>query len=249
FGKNCICFALRDKQSHVTGLYFRSILESNGDNDTIGRHYYLKDRQGLYPGYPKPGTRKLILTEAIIDAATLERLEELTRDYNILSLYGTNGFTEEHKAAIEDLKELQEIILFFDGDDAGEKAIIKHSGSLHELRPKVKITRINTPRGHDINSLYLAHDRDIFTHLLETRQTLFSSIEDTLPAGAKAKAGSTEIKKDQEQKVSSEKDKQPASANLDTTNPYNLRYTGHILSVSEESRRNTERLCSYHGAQ
>ncbi|MFO7951515.1 MAG: CHC2 zinc finger domain-containing protein, partial [Bacillota bacterium] len=64
FGKNCICFALRDKQSHVTGLYFRSILESNGDNDTIGRHYYLKDRQGLYPGYPKPGTRKLILTEA-----------------------------------------------------------------------------------------------------------------------------------------------------------------------------------------
>ena len=32
------------------------------------KHYYLKNRTGLYPGYPKPETTRLILTEAIIDA-------------------------------------------------------------------------------------------------------------------------------------------------------------------------------------
>ncbi len=228
FGKNCICFALRDKENHVTGLYFRSVLDSNGNSDTtgkpstVGRHYYLKDRQGLYPGYPKPGTRKLILTEAIIDAATLARLEDQVRDYEILSLYGTNGFTREHKAAIEELKELREIILFFDGDEAGEQAIRKHSETLHELKPGVKITGINTPAGHDINSLYLAHDKEIFTHLMETRQTLFSSTENT----------SSEIKKDQEQIEPAEKARPAASTELDTSNPYNLRYTGHMARYS-----------------
>lgn len=61
FGKCCIVFPLKDKANQITGLYFRSTL-----NDTDKRHYYLKDRQGLYPCYPKPETEKLILTEAII---------------------------------------------------------------------------------------------------------------------------------------------------------------------------------------
>jgi DNA primase len=69
FGKYCIVFALRNRANQVTGLYFRSTL-----NNDKSKHYYLKDRQGLYPGYPKPETEKLILTEAIIDAATLVQL-------------------------------------------------------------------------------------------------------------------------------------------------------------------------------
>ena len=46
------------------------------------------------------------------------------RSYSIqcgqyLALYGTNGFTNEHEAAIKGLNDLEEIILFFDGDEAG----------------------------------------------------------------------------------------------------------------------------------
>jgi DNA primase len=76
FGKNCICFALKNPSGQVTGLYFRSIFETNGNTDQA-KHFYLKDRQGLYPAYPKPGTTKLILTEAIIDAASLSQIEEI----------------------------------------------------------------------------------------------------------------------------------------------------------------------------
>ena len=50
-GKGGICFALRNREGQVAGLYFRSIFENNGDASQ-GRHFYLKDRQGLYPGYP-----------------------------------------------------------------------------------------------------------------------------------------------------------------------------------------------------
>lgn len=65
FAKDCIIFPLKDKQNQVVSLYVRSITDSK-----TAKHFYLKDRQGLYPNYPDPDTTKLILTEAVIDAAT-----------------------------------------------------------------------------------------------------------------------------------------------------------------------------------
>ncbi|UXE67864.1 MAG: toprim domain-containing protein [Chryseotalea sp. WA131a] len=125
FGKWCIVFALKNKSNQVTSLYFRSTINDTDQDPSrqSGKHYYLKDRQGLYPHYPKPETKKLILTEAIIDAATLLQSSEITANYTILSCYGTNGLTEEHQQAIKELEQLGEIIFFFDGDEAGTKAV------------------------------------------------------------------------------------------------------------------------------
>jgi DNA primase len=47
FGKWCVVFGLKDKDGHIAGLYFRSTL-----NDKESKHFYLKDRAGLYPNYP-----------------------------------------------------------------------------------------------------------------------------------------------------------------------------------------------------
>ncbi len=215
FGKNCICFALKNPAGHVTGLYFRSIFETNGNKDQA-RHFYLKDRQGLYPAYPKPGTTKLILTEAIIDAASLLQMEEITKEYGILSLYGTNGLTDEHKKAIGELKALQEIIFFLDGDQAGREAVKKHSETLHTLKPGIKISYVETPDSHDINSLYTNHEREIFKHLLESRKSFSFSTEKT----------STEKKKEPIP------DKPSITNKLDISNPYNLLYTGEIARYS-----------------
>ena len=66
FAKDCIIFPLKDKSGNITSLYGRSIIDNKN-----AKHFYLKDRNGLYPNYPKQETTKLILTEAIIDAATL----------------------------------------------------------------------------------------------------------------------------------------------------------------------------------
>lgn len=51
------------------------------------------------------------MTESIIDATTLLKYT----DYSVLALYGTNGLTSAHTEAIENLKLLEDIILFFDG--------------------------------------------------------------------------------------------------------------------------------------
>lgn len=173
FGKWCIVFALRNQNHEITGLYFRSTL-ANKDQ----RHFYLRDRSGLYPGYPKPETQKLILTESIIDAASLLQQEEIKSKYEILSLYGTNGFTEEHQTAIRKLKHLTEIIFFLNGDEAGNKAVAKYAPMLKAEYPNsrtersrsIKITSVAVPEHEDVNSLLQGHSPEILTHLIETRK-------------------------------------------------------------------------------
>jgi len=167
FAKDCVIFPLKGAEGRIVSLYGRGIKENR---DGTGKHYYLKNRRGLYPGYPDRKARRLILTEAIIDAATLLQIPEITHRYEILACYGTNGFTHEHQEAIKGLAKLEEIIFFFDGDKTGKEAIQKYQGELSGLLPKVKLTGVETPEGEDINSLSVAHDTEVFNHLLETRK-------------------------------------------------------------------------------
>ncbi|RZK22301.1 MAG: toprim domain-containing protein, partial [Flavobacterium sp.] len=208
FAKECICFALRNRAGQITGLYFRSTT-----NDKDSRHFYLKERQGLYPCYPKSETKKLILTESIIDAATLLQLDSLLNThYSILSLYGTNGLTEEHIQSIKELKSLEEIIFFLNGDEAGKKATEKHAKQLTIDNRQLIISKVNVPDGEDVNSLMQSHEPGIFTHLLENR-TLITS---------ECKVVSTETK---EVKVSVEKGNLTTHYSLlNTKNPYKLEY-------------------------
>ena len=155
--KNCIVFPLVDAQNNIVSLYGRS---------TIKGHFYTANRKGLFPKYPSTDTQKLILTESIIDAQTLLQSEEITRNYEVLALYGTNGFTNEHATAIKRLKELKEVVLFFDGDPAGTKASEKVKKELLTIHPKLSIYIVKTPENEDINSLYLNYGNDCILDLI-----------------------------------------------------------------------------------
>lgn len=169
FGKWSICFALRNKENEVSGLYFRSTL-----NDENAKHFYLKERKGIYPGYPKKETKKLILTEAIIDAASLLQIKNITENYSLISCFGTNGLTEEILNAIKELKQLEEIIFCFDDDEAGKTAVEKYGKVLQEEISGIKISSIELPN-NDVNETLQLHDEEIFLELLEKRTFLFSS--------------------------------------------------------------------------
>lgn len=167
--QNCVIFPIKDKGNNIINLYGRSI----GGK----QHYYLPGaHKGLYPCYPSKEAETIILTESIIDAATLLQ----NGHENVLALYGTNGFTEDHNEALSQLKNLKEIILFLDGDEAGRKAIVKLAGQLQDLLPpsqssgqaKTEISYVNTPDEEDVNSLSQSHSPDVFTHLLENRITI-----------------------------------------------------------------------------
>jgi len=171
FAKDCIIFPLKNKKGEIVSIYGRSIQESKNS-----KHFYTANRRGLYPGYPKAETTKLILSEAIIDASTLIQLE--IKDMAILSCFGTNGLTAEHKDAIKELAKLEEIIFFFDGDKAGKEAIEKYGKELSELLPNIKVSKVETPLEEDINSLYVNYDKDAILQLLEERKSFRKENQD-----------------------------------------------------------------------
>lgn len=166
---NCIIFPLLDKDGNIKSLYGRHIEK--------GHHYLEGEHKGLYPKYPVQETTRLILTEAIIDAATLLQVPEITKEYGILALYGTNGFTNEHAEAIQELKELKEVVLFFDGDEAGTEATKEIAAELKQINETLQISVVDTPEGEDVNSLAQGHENEIFTHLLENRKPFSFSTE------------------------------------------------------------------------
>src|SRR5690606_30697285 len=205
--KHCVIFPLKDKEDKIVSLYGRSIYNNNDQ-----RHYYTKDRQGLYPHWPKAETTQLILTESIIDAATLQQEPALKAHYSILSCYGTNGFAQDHEQAISELKHLQEVIIFFDGDEAGREGAKKLSGKLHELSLELKVSNIETPEGEDVNSLLQSHEPEIFHHLIRNR-IAFSSTDGEPTSTRQNNSTSTQHK-------------------LHTENPELLFYENGVLNIT-----------------
>lgn len=162
FGNRSIVFPLRNQENQIVSLYFRSTI-----NEKEAKHFYLKNRSGLYPDYPKKETKKLILTESIIDCASLLQIDQITENYSLLACYGTNGLNEEIQKAILDLKDLEEIIFVFDNDDAGKEAIKKYADQFKQY----KISTIELPN-KDINETLQLHEKEIFTELLNERKSI-----------------------------------------------------------------------------
>ena len=165
WGNSCLVFALQNQQNEIVSFYGRSV-KSDG-------HYYLQNRRGLYPSYPDVKTKCLVLTESVIDAASLLQLELPLENYAVLSLYGTNGLTTEHRQAILQCLELEEIIFCLDGDEAGMKATENYTKQLKELYPQLKFSTLNLVEGEDINSLYVGHEQlasELFAQLFDDRK-------------------------------------------------------------------------------
>lgn len=225
FGKECICFALRNNSNQITGMYFRSTT-----NNRDQKHFYLKESTGLYPNYPNPDTKKIIITESIIDAASLLQIASITSEYSVLSAYGTNRLNGEMQAAIKTLTHLQEIIFAFDNDEAGNKAAEKYSIELKTLLPNIILSKIKLPN-KDVNETLQAHcDEQIFIDLLNGRSNDFSfSIEkENAAATAETKATLFIEPNKKEQDVTTEKISAPAhqqTGTLNVSNPGKLIFT------------------------
>jgi DNA primase len=211
WGRDSVIFPLKDKQNRIISLYGRSIT-----NDSDQRHFYLSGREGLYPGYPRPDTTRLILTESVIDAASLMQQQLIREQYGVLALYGANGLTEEHIAAIRDLSSLQQILFMLDGDEAGRVATAKHAATLQQLLPSVNISWVPLPENEDVNSVLESHDNPEVLAALISREVDFSFSTENSPAAPAPVPGA------------GERPAAPASAadqpRLDSRNPQLLIY-------------------------
>lgn len=232
--RGCITFALRDNKGKIVSMYGRSVREpraSAGNKKEECRHFYTVNRKGLYPQYPDPETRKLVITESIIDTATLQQIPEITNDYTLLASYGTNGITPEHIEAVSQLKELEEIIFFFDGDEAGKEGVNKWANELKAVLPNITISQVATIEGEDINSLSIGHEPEIFIELLQNRKPfLFQDKVETLESSHPHNLSREErigINKSTHQHIIS-----TSSNQLITNNPNNIVYATSTANYS-----------------
>jgi len=231
FAKGAVAFSLKTEGGQLGGLYFRSV------DDRGGRHYYLRDRRGLWPKWPAMTTRRVLLCESVIDAASVvqhagEVLGE-SKSWATLALYGTNGWTREHTEAIGKLEQLEEVCLMLDGDAAGRRATDTYAGRVRELWPAVQVTSVELPDGQDVNGMLVEGGPEALAKAVADRCEVVKS-QDVKIESIKAEAAvftSTETLRTEaaasETKEPKPETKQAAAAMLDESNPYDLGYGGH----------------------
>ena len=114
----CIVFPLVDRAGVVVSLYGRAI-----DRD---QHLYLPGpKRGLFNAETLRGVEEVILTESVIDALGCIEAGVM----NVLPLYGTNGFTDDHAKLLAELRPAR-VALALDNDDAGRAATSKLAAQL-----------------------------------------------------------------------------------------------------------------------
>ena len=119
----CVVFPLFDKDLRVVSFYGRHLKTG---------HFYLPGvRQGVFnrgkfgPLNPPKGGLEIQNAPLIISESVIDALSFINAGLpNVLAIYGTNGFTNEHLDLINDLKP-SEIVIALDGDEQGQAASLR----------------------------------------------------------------------------------------------------------------------------
>ena len=248
FAKGSAAFPLRDAAGKVAGLYFRHAGDA-APRDR--RHRYLRDRRGLYPGYPPAGAKRLLLCESVIDAASaiIAGLTDAEHGgWAVLALYGTSGFTAEHAAAVGALAELEEVCVMLDGDDAGRAGAAAVAAAVREARPVALVTAAELPEGRDANGLLVEYGPEAVRHAVEERAGVGAVTEpppQTVPAGPPGRGGELPPSPDRRRHVSAAQvsgaDEEPRGTNappaLDASDPLDLGWRGAACAVRVKGLR------------
>ncbi|MFL5763587.1 MAG: hypothetical protein ACJ77K_06550 [Bacteroidia bacterium] len=101
FGIFSIMFPLRNLNNEIVNFYSIRIRSENTA--------YMNQEGGLYPGYPSELTKRLFVVNTVLEAATILESKILDNKEAVIAL-NEGVLTEEHKAAIKRLVNLQEVI-------------------------------------------------------------------------------------------------------------------------------------------
>ena len=153
--RDCVTFPIFDERGNVVGMYGRKTIDSKV------KHLYLSGpHAGVFNPTCARAASSLLLTESIIDAATLWQAGYK----NVTALYGTNGFTDDHRALLRK-NPVEAVYLVLDGDDAGRRAAEKIGATLKA--ESLDVFTVKLPEGEDPNSFFQSHTVEEFDALLK----------------------------------------------------------------------------------
>ena len=175
----CITFPLYDLAGNPAGIYGRRIMGKGAD------HLYLPgSRRGIFNRQAAKAKKEIILTEAVIDAATLIS-NEIS---NAIPCYGVNGLTDDHISLFKQ-HDLQKIHICFDNDDSSNRG--REAVATRLLEEGFIVVSVSLPKHKDINEFFLltADARDQFEQLLlpADNELQKQAVENLDPAGREEK--------------------------------------------------------------
>ncbi len=133
----------------VVQLYGRKVTRMSALRSGTEAHLYLPGpMRGVWNEQALVASKEIILCEALIDALTF-----WCAGYrHVTTSYGVNGFTKDHRAALEGYG-IQRVYIAYDNDEAGNKAAAKLA---EELMPMgIECFRVEFPKGMDANEYAL----------------------------------------------------------------------------------------------
>jgi len=125
-------------------------------------HLYLPgSRRGIFNRQAAKANKEIILTEAVIDAATLIS-NGIT---NTIPCYGVNGLTDDHINLFKQY-DIQKLHICFDNDDSGNRGREAVTAKLQE--EGFTVAPVTLPEHNDINDFFLltADAGEQFEHLI-----------------------------------------------------------------------------------
>ena len=139
----CLVFPIFGEAGELLGMYGRRVSEDARGGTP--RHLYLPGpHRGVWNAAALAAAKEVILCEAIIDALSFW----CAGFRNVISAYGVNGFTDDHREAMKK-HGTKRVLIAYDRDDAGEKAAKDLAQELAVAG--VECFRVRFPKGMDAN--------------------------------------------------------------------------------------------------
>lgn len=141
-----LTFPVLDVEGNVGEVYGR-LLGTPDSRTRPPKHLYLPGpHRGVFNLGAFAETDELIVTESVIDALTLW----CAGFRHVTAAYGTDGWTDEHQAAVVE-HGIRRVLIAFDADPAGDKGAKTLAAELAAIG--VESYRVELPSGTDVNEV------------------------------------------------------------------------------------------------
>jgi DNA primase len=145
----CLVVPVIGEDGTLHQLYGRRIIPNGKIPPDQSRHLYLpRPLRGMWNEAALSAGPEVIVTEALIDAMTFW----CAGFRNVTAAYGTNGFTEDHLAALT-RHGVRRVLIAYDRDEAGDTGSAKLAEML--LGAGIECFRVLFPKGMDANAYAL----------------------------------------------------------------------------------------------
>jgi len=148
FAKEAIIFPLFNKNNELVNIFGKVIKDQ--------KEMFLNE-EGYYPNYPKDKEQyHLLITENIIDAATIYQESSIRNKYGIIALMENSRFPDGIYDLIKHWQDLQEITFIV---QKNTHIIQGYAAKLKETRNDISLSISEIPTNDSLNGYLLAHTK------------------------------------------------------------------------------------------